>query len=118
VTVNNPADGSGNCAITSHLRGIESQSHFAEYVIRQIEFDPSSVSNSEPSRATATPAGRPQTCSLSTERGDRQDDYSRIHRSLVIVLPVNGLPVCQRVARILPSQKGATIIADPATITR
>src|SRR5579859_4675727 len=36
------------------------RAYFFSYVTRQIEFEPSSVTISEPSGATATPTGRPQ----------------------------------------------------------
>jgi hypothetical protein len=56
------------------------QSHFTVYLIRQIEFEPSSVTSNEPSRAMATPAGRPQTCSLSTTKPVRKSSYSPVAR--------------------------------------
>src|ERR1700724_836205 len=61
---------------SSHASVQPLTSGFPVYLIRQTDFEPSSVTSSEPSRATVTPTGRPQTCPLSTTNPVMKSSYS------------------------------------------
>src|ERR1700680_673595 len=49
-------------------------------LIRQMDCDPSSVTSSEPSGATVTPTGLPQTCPLSTAKPVMKSSYAPVAR--------------------------------------
>src|ERR1700691_1529942 len=49
-------------------------------LIRHRDFDPSSVTRSEPSGATVTPTGLPQTCPLSTTKPVMKSSYAPVAR--------------------------------------
>src|ERR1700733_8304079 len=63
------------------------------YVTRQIEFDPSSVTISEPSVATATPTGRPQMSPLSVTKPIRKSLYSPRACSFFVGTNTTSYPV-------------------------
>ena len=53
-----------------------SKNHFPVYATRQMLFDPSSVTSSEPSGATVIPTGRPQTLPSTVTKPVTKSSYS------------------------------------------
>jgi hypothetical protein len=52
------------------------ESYFSVYATRQMVFDPSSVTSSDPSGATVIPTGRPQTLPLGSTNPVTKSSYS------------------------------------------
>src|SRR5205823_11585766 len=89
ITLKRKSTAEGGCATRASLRS----TYLPVYVTRQMDFEPSSLTNNAPSLPTATPTGRPQTFPSLVTKPVRKSSYSPAARPFLSGTRITSYPV-------------------------